>query len=458
MFGAPIHSMNSYRFTKRLRKITLIGLLGALLALFNGVWTWQANAGGQQNLADATAIPNTTETVAPTEPVSVSSTPEPIPAGTVLPLYFPLVFQKYSQEPVQYLPTQTILYCSSPSQSIPDNSTSGASNTIEVSDTRLIGDLNISLDILHSWVGDLVVTLTHNDTGKTVTLIDRPGYPATSQGCRRQDISAILDDDITLPVEDQCAPSPSAVAGIFIPNMPLSTFDLERVSGAWTLTVMDLDAYNTGRLNSWCLAAEVSDAPAPSIPPPPISGLPPEAYLQGFSGQDQALPLDCESRVAVDWARYFGFQINELKFQSQLPRSDNPDQGFVGDVYGQWGQIPPYPYGVHAGPVASLLRAYDIPAYAHRPLSWDGLRAEIASGRPVYVWVIGSVFTGEPVYYAAMDGLYPVVAPYEHVVNVIGYSGSSVTIQDGDSTYTRSLDLFLRSWSALGNMAITASP
>jgi len=93
----------------------------------------------------------------------------------------------------------------------------------------------------------------------------------------------------------------------------------------------------------------------------------------------------------VDWANYLGRSINEYTFLNQLPKSDNPDKGFVGSVYGTWGQIPPDPYGVHAPPVAALLREYGLNAYAHRPLSWDQLRAEIAHGNPVIVWVIGNV-------------------------------------------------------------------
>ena len=295
-------------FRRLFQKALLFSTLAVSISFFSTVWTWQVTATGKQNQEEPSATAETTEIVTPVETVAPSATPEPIPAAPpVLPMYLPLVFHGYNQEPVQYLPGQTILYCSSPSQSIPDNSTSGVSNSISISDTRLVGDLNVSLDILHNWIGDLVVTLTHQETGKTVTLIDRPGYPATPEGCRRENISTILDDALTLPVEGQCAPSPAALAGIFTPNSPLSAFNLERVAGNWTLTVADLDLYNIGRLDSWCLAAEVSDAPAPSTPPPPVSGLPPEALIPAFSGQDQALPLDCESRVAVDWARYFGY-------------------------------------------------------------------------------------------------------------------------------------------------------
>jgi uncharacterized protein YvpB len=161
----------------------------------------------------------------------------------------------------------------------------------------------------------------------------------------------------------------------------------------------------------------------------------------------------------VDWARYFGVSINELTFFNQLPHSDNPDKGFVGNVYGDWGNIPPDDYGVHAEPIAALLRNYGLSAYARRPLGWDWLRAEIAAGRPVIVWITGNVEYGIPVFYApASDGLTTLVARYEHTVVVTGYSSSSVYYLNGSTIYTRSINQFLASWSTMGYMAVAATP
>ena len=56
----------------------------------------------------------------------------------------------------------------------------------------------------------------------------------------------------------------------------------------------------------------------------------------------------------MDLAAYFGLGIDELEFFGRLPVSDNPEVGFVGDVNGRWGQIPPNAYGIHAEPVAAL--------------------------------------------------------------------------------------------------------
>jgi uncharacterized protein YvpB len=113
---------------------------------------------------------------------------------------------------------------------------------------------------------------------------------------------------------------------------------------------------------------------------------------------------------------------------------------------------------VHAEPVAALLRDYGLPAEAHRPLSWDDLRSEIAAGRPVIVWIVGSVGNGAPEYYTSSDEHLTVVARYEHTVVVTGYSPDAVYFLNGANIQTRTVRQFLDSWSVMRNMAITAQP
>jgi uncharacterized protein YvpB len=127
----------------------------------------------------------------------------------------------------------------------------------------------------------------------------------------------------------------------------------------------------------------------------------------------------------------------------------------VGGVNGAWGQIPPAPYGVHAEPVARLLRAYGARAEAHKGYSFNAVKASIAAGNPVIAWVIGGVEPGNPVSYTTREGEKITVARYEHVVIVIGYTANSVIILDGATVYERKNDVFLRSWATLGNMVIT---
>lgn len=204
------------------------------------------------------------------------------------------------------------------------------------------------------------------------------------------------------------------------------------------------------------LTPSPTDTPLPTATPLPTNTpeIPSSAAIQGISGRQPAYNLDCETRSAVDWAAYFGVPIDEATFFSRLPSSDNPNLGFVGNVHGAWGQIPPRDYGVYAKPVAQLLRAYGLEADAVHGFSWRGLQAEIASGEPVIVWVVGRVARGTPVAYTSSDGQQTTVVRFQHTVILTGYDQHNVTVLDGDWVYRRSIQDFLDSWGVLGNMAV----
>ncbi|MEJ5202594.1 MAG: C39 family peptidase [Anaerolineales bacterium] len=187
--------------------------------------------------------------------------------------------------------------------------------------------------------------------------------------------------------------------------------------------------------------------------PSPSPTLPPQARIP-LKGKSQTLPLSCEARSAVDWAAYFGVKIEELAFQQQLPRSDNPEEGFVGDVGGVWGLLPPRSYGVHAPPVATLLREYGLAAQARRNMTLEELKQEIATGRPVIVWVTGHVQSGKSSIYTTRTGRKVRVAAREHTVIVIGYTPETIIVLDGALTYGRATQNFLESWNVLDNMAV----
>lgn len=190
----------------------------------------------------------------------------------------------------------------------------------------------------------------------------------------------------------------------------------------------------------------------------PDDGLPDEAYIDGVTGYPQALPLSCEARSAVDWARFFGVSINELDFQYALPYTGNPNTGFVGDPRDERGRLPPASYGVYAPPVAALLRDYGLSAESFTGFEWNDVRREIAAGRPVIAWVIGNVWTGyNGRSYTAPDGETVIVVPFEHTVIITGYTPDLVTVVDNDLVYTLPLARFLSSWSVLENMVVAAA-
>ncbi len=193
----------------------------------------------------------------------------------------------------------------------------------------------------------------------------------------------------------------------------------------------------------------------PTTTPQPQPDTPDPVTIENFVGHSQWYLLDCELRSAVDWAAYFGFVINYQDFLDELPKSDDPEEGFVGDYWDAQGNIPPSGYGVHAAPIAALLQSYGVPAQAVKGMSFDNLKQEIAAGRPVIVWVLFLVQGGTAIEYTASNGNTTIVAHYEHTVTVIGYDESRVLVMDGSYSYYRSNDQFLDSWAVLENMAIT---
>lgn len=139
---------------------------------------------------------------------------------------------------------------SSPGVSIPDNSSSGVTVTMDVTEDVSITDLNVNLDISHSWVGDVIVSIK-SPAGTSAIIVDRPGRISSGYGCSGSDILATLDDEASSPIEDECSSSVPTIDGSFIPNNPLSVFDGESAMGVWELKVSDVASGLTGNLNSW---------------------------------------------------------------------------------------------------------------------------------------------------------------------------------------------------------------
>lgn len=195
--------------------------------------------------------------------------------------------------------------------------------------------------------------------------------------------------------------------------------------------------------------------PAPSLTPTPA--YPESFYIRNITGHGQAYALSCEASAAVDWANFFGVAIYESNFQIELPISDNPDYGYVGDPTTRgWGQIPPYAYGVHADPVANLLVAYGLPAKSVKGYSLEQVMAKLAEGKPILVWIIGNMEYSEPVEYIDKQGRTSIVAPFEHAVILTGYNQETIRYMSNGKFYDVPHQVFLTSWGVLGNMAVIA--
>jgi len=142
-------------------------------------------------------------------------------------------------------------FCNTNPLVIADNDPVGVTATQTIPDSFTLTDLDVSLDVTHTWVGDLIFTISNGTT--TVVFFDRPGFTGTGFGCAGDDISATLDDEgAGGPVENMCGNLP-AIFDTPTPNNPLSAFDGQNIQGTWTLTASDNAVGDTGQVNSWCL-------------------------------------------------------------------------------------------------------------------------------------------------------------------------------------------------------------
>lgn len=116
----------------------------------------------------------------------------------------------------------------------------------------------------HTWAGDLIIKLTHKDTGTSVTMLDRPGVPESVFG----DSADFLGD---YDWEDGGFIYDADIYGAFVPTNVimgpvsglLSDFAGEDKFGVWSLTISDNAAGDLGSLQSWGFT--VTNVPAPGV-------------------------------------------------------------------------------------------------------------------------------------------------------------------------------------------------
>jgi len=216
-------------------------------------------------VGDVTPTPTDEPTVTPVTPTPV--TPTPVTPTPVTPT------------PVTPTPPpdcQTYTSTDAP-KDLPVGATS-VSSVLYVGEGGEITDVNVSVDVSHGYVGDLILTLSHQETGQSVRIVDRPGLPELCEqwGCRGNDIVATLDDAASESVENQCAITRPTINGTFKPNEALSKFNGEDQAGTWVLHVED--AYppdDGGTLNGWSVEICTGAGPTPTpVTPTPITPTP----------------------------------------------------------------------------------------------------------------------------------------------------------------------------------------
>ena len=129
-----------------------------------------------------------------------------------------------------------------------------------------VSDLQVTLQIQHTWVGDLDATLT--SPGGSAFIINQPGRPVLGTfGCSGDDIDVVLSDGGTGSVEDMCDAGVPTIFGNLTPSPgSMAVFNGEALSGDWSLTITDNAGGDTGALLNWCLQADAAGEACCSAP------------------------------------------------------------------------------------------------------------------------------------------------------------------------------------------------
>jgi len=121
------------------------------------------------------------------------------------------------------------------------------STTITISQNVAITDLNLRLDISHSFVEDMIITLT-SPAGAAASII----YNGAADGCSGDNLVTLFDDASINALA--CNLGGNAFPEVdYMPSNPLSIFNGELTQGDWTLSVEDTFSSDQGVVNSWGL-------------------------------------------------------------------------------------------------------------------------------------------------------------------------------------------------------------
>lgn len=136
-----------------------------------------------------------------------------------------------------------IVMCQVVNAAIPDNDPTGLTDTITLPAEVLggtIADVDVEVELDHSWIGDLQIDLTTNFTTATVFLDE----------CGSEDNLHYTFDDSGAAID--CANSDANA--VVVPTQALSVLNGSMVSAEWTLSVEDQAAADTGTLTQWCVS------------------------------------------------------------------------------------------------------------------------------------------------------------------------------------------------------------
>jgi len=151
---------------------------------------------------------------------------------------------------------------------IPDNTPAGVASTVVATSLYDVIDVNVLVNITHTYTGDLDLFLIGPD-GTSVELSSDNGSSGNNF------TNTLFDDDAATSVTSGTAP----FTGSYQPEQPLSVLNGLPASGSWVFKAVDDAGIDTGTIDSWQLQLTVNE-------PCAAAGL---IFSDGFEGGDTSL-------------------------------------------------------------------------------------------------------------------------------------------------------------------------
>lgn len=129
-------------------------------------------------------------------------------------------------------------------------------STVVIDQNFTVADLNVQVNVSHSYVKDLKISLIGPD-GTRVYLVNQRG------GTGDNFTNTVFDDEASQKVTAGSAP----FTGSFKPETALSQFDGKLAKGTWQLVIEDVSRNDAGKLNYWSLTFGASSAGASDLVP-----------------------------------------------------------------------------------------------------------------------------------------------------------------------------------------------
>ncbi|NUQ65031.1 MAG: S8 family serine peptidase [Pirellulales bacterium] len=153
---------------------------------------------------------------------------------------------------------QTVAFASSDVPlAIQDNTT--VVSYLDIDQDITIADLNVGLDISHTWDSDLRFYLVGPGDDLQTHVVLSAFHGGGGDGYA----DTVFDDEAPQSIVDGGPP----FSGSYRPEEPLAFFDGRNARGRWTLVVEDAAPFDQGQLNSWSLVIQPAGDARPREPP-----------------------------------------------------------------------------------------------------------------------------------------------------------------------------------------------